>query len=522
MKINVAWTRCRDNEWGNLFAVDLGHAHFNDMSGVYVIWRGGEHPAYLSVGFGNIRDTLGRARKDPAILVGNDRNVYVTWANVDPSLREGVAAFLSKTLLDKSNTVFAQMAAVEINLPGDDAVSGAKSPAGDNLPGQAWQDMVARSNAPTEMKPVSPPIPAQRPKAQLQVLTDIVEILERCFLYNASDILLIPDEPPLIRQDGAVIKLPGTSVLPSEECKKTIYSMLTEQQRAKFEANGELDCSFSCSNIRYRVNVYLQSRGVAAALRMISAKIPTPEQIGLPPGILRLASMPRGLVLVTGPTGSGKTTTLASIIDWINQKQKKHIVTIEDPIEFVFKNKLAVIDQREVGHHTSSFAQALKYTLRQNPDVILIGEMRDAETADLAIRAAETGHLCFSTLHTQDAPTTIDRIISEFPAEQRMKLCNVLANVLVGVVSQVLLRRKDGGRVCAREIMIMNSAIGSLLRDDKVHQIRSALESGGHDGMMTLDQSLALLVKQGTVTFEEATSWARSPRNLKDILGYSH
>jgi twitching motility protein PilT len=234
--------------------------------------------------------------------------------------------------------------------------------------------------------------------------------------------------------------------------------------------------------------------------------------------LVKITDATRGLILVTGPTGSGKTTTLACMIDIINKRRKKHIITIEDPIEYIFQNKSSIIDQREVGQHTASFAEALKYSLRQNPDVILIGEMRDMETVELAIRAAETGHLCFSTLHTQDAPSTIDRVISEFPIEQRQKVGSVLANVLVGVVSQVLIPRQDGGRVCAREIMFMNPAIASLLREDKVHQIHSVIESSAFEGMQSLDQAIALLIQQKIISQEEGFLWARRPAGLKDIL----
>jgi twitching motility protein PilT len=518
--LKVFWTKCQDNVWADLYAVDLSHPHFDGLDGVFIVWHGGAKPGHVRVGFGSIRDGIVASRLDPAVAAYRGEQLFVTWAKTDAGLGEGATRYLAKLLAPKAQGAIAASAVppVEVNLPNE---PGAPEPRGNNPPTQTWQDLAADDGAlpDSAKKAAAPPPPvSSEPKVVLRPMTDIVEILSHCAHYNASDVLLVPNEPPMIRHDGSLMKLPQAAALPAEHCKQTIYGMLNERQRAAFEEKGELDCSFSFKDTRFRVNVYVQQHGIAAALRVISPHIPEPEQIGLSPALMKLTDLTRGLVLVTGPTGSGKTTTLACMIELINKRRKKHIITIEDPIEFSFQNKSSIIDQREVGQHTASFAAALKYSLRQNPDVILIGEMRDQETVDLAIRAAETGHLCFSTLHTQDAPSTIDRIISEFPLDQRQKLCNVLANVLVGVVTQVLIPRRDGGRVCAREVMVMTPAIATLLRDDKVHQIRGAIEAGSHDGMQTLDQSIALLIQQKLIAPEEGFLWARHPHSLRDIL----
>jgi len=519
MSLKVVWNKCQGNVWADLFAVELGHAHFNGLEGVYVIWHGGAQPGHVRVGCGFIRDGIASCRKDPAVLAFKDYQLYVTWAKIDLGFRDGAVRFLAKTLMPKAQGSLPDVPPFQVSLPSEEP-EGGHSGSDAGQPSQTWQDLAASEELPTARKtgPVPPPAMSVQPKPSPRLLTDIVDILSQCVQYEASDVLLIPGEPPILRHDGALFKMPQVSPLSPEDCKRSIFSILDERQRAKFDATGDLDCSFAFKNTRFRANVYTQQFGVAAAFRVIAPGIPTPEQLGISPAVMKLADMSRGLVLVTGPTGSGKTTTLAALIEYINKRKKKHIITIEDPIEFVFQNRQSVIDQREVGQHTASFAQALKYTLRQNPDVILVGEMRDRETIDLAIRAAETGHLCLSTLHTLDAPSTIDRIISEFPLDQRQKLCNVLGNVLVGVVSQVLLPRRDGGRICAREVMFMNSAVSTLLRDDKVHQIRGAIESSGHEGMQTLDQALAFFVQQKVVSLEEALVWARSPQYLRSIL----
>ena len=350
---------------------------------------------------------------------------------------------------------------------------------------------------------------------------ELVEVLKTAVQSGASDIHLVIGKPPLMRVNGEIAEIPGFPKINAEESKRLIYSILYEEQRAKFEETWELDCSFAVTGLsRFRVNVLLQKNGVEAVMRVITSKIPTAEQLRLPKSITDLADLPRGLVLVTGPTGSGKSTTLAVIMEMINQKYADHILTVEDPIEFVYESKKSVFRQREIGQNTKSFNAALKSALRQDPDVILIGELRDLETIQLAITAAETGHLCFGTLHTQDAPSTIDRIIDVFPPHQQAQMRVQLAVVLQAVVCQQLLSRKDGeGRVAAREIMIMTPAISNLIREGKTHMIYGALDTGAKHGMIPMDKSLAELVRQGLVAPEEALNRANNADTFKQLAG---
>jgi twitching motility protein PilT len=351
-------------------------------------------------------------------------------------------------------------------------------------------------------------------------VADLVDILKAAVQTGASDIHIVIDRPPMIRMNGEVHPIKGLPVLTAEDTKKMVYSVLYEGQRARFEADMELDCSLAISGVsRFRVNVYQQRKGVGAVFRVIPSKIPTPQEIGLMPSVLKLLEKPRGLVLVTGPTGSGKSTTLASLIDTINAQHRKTILTIEDPIEFVYDDKNCIILQREVGQNTKSFGEALRHALRQDPDVILVGELRDLETIQLAISAAETGHLCFATLHTQDAPTSVDRIIDVFPPSQQEQIRVQVSTTLKAVISQILLPRKDGkARVCSREVMIMNNAIGSLIREGKTHMLYGAIESGAKYGMISMDQHLTFLVKQGLLDPQEALAKAHDAANLKQLL----
>jgi len=350
---------------------------------------------------------------------------------------------------------------------------------------------------------------------------DLVEILKTAVQSGASDIHLVIGKPPMMRVDGDIAEIPGFPAISADESKRLIYSILYEEQRAKFEEHWELDCSFAISNFaRFRVNVLLQKNGVEAVMRVISSNIPTPEQLRLTPTITALADLPRGLVLVTGPTGSGKSTTLACLMDLVNQKYPYHVLTIEDPIEFVYESKKSVFRQREVGQNTKSFNDALKHALRQDPDVILVGEMRDLETISLAITAAETGHLCFGTLHTQDAPSTIDRIIDVFPPHQQTQIRVQLAVTLQAVVAQILLPRKDGqGRIAAREVMIMTPAISNLIREGKTHMIYGAIDTGAKFGMTAMDKALADMVKGGLVEPEEALPRAHHPDIFRQLAG---
>jgi twitching motility protein PilT len=327
---------------------------------------------------------------------------------------------------------------------------------------------------------------------------DLVPVLKSAVGLGCSDVHLLVGKPPMMRLNGEVKPIdsarPGLS---AEETKGMIYSMLSEEQRTRFETTWELDCSFAVPGLsRFRVNVLKTQSGVEAVLRVISAKIPEPEAIGLTPAMLELASLPRGMVLVTGPTGSGKSTTLACLMERANRTRPEHILTIEDPIEFVYEPKKCIVRQREVGQNTKSFLNALRAALREDPDIILVGEMRDYETIGLAVTAAETGHLCFGTLHTQDAPSTVARIIDVFPSHQQTQIRVQVANSLKAVVSQILLPRKDGqGRVACRELMVVTTAVANLIREGKTHMIYSAMETGAQSGMVTMDKSLTDAIK---------------------------
>ncbi|MDO9289880.1 MAG: type IV pilus twitching motility protein PilT [Thermodesulfovibrionales bacterium] len=342
-------------------------------------------------------------------------------------------------------------------------------------------------------------------------------ILKMAYSRNASDIHITSGKPPMIREKGEMVALENYPALTAEHTKKLIYSIISESQQKDFEKNLELDCSYYIRDLcRFRVNVMMQKECTEAVLRIIPSKIPQAKDIGLSDAILSFSKLPRGLVLVTGPTGSGKSTTLAALIEVINQTRKDHIVTVEDPIEFVYEGKNCVIRQREVGSDTHTFLNALKHVLRQDPDIILVGEMRDLETISLAITAAETGHLVFATLHTQDAAQTIDRVIDVFPSHQQQQVRVQLASTLEGVVCQQLLPKADGkGRVAAREVMVVTPAISNLIREGKTHQIYSAIETGAKFGMVSMDSTLLELVKQRLITVDVALSKSSNPESLR-------
>jgi twitching motility protein PilT len=302
-----------------------------------------------------------------------------------------------------------------------------------------------------------------------------------------------------------------------------IYSILTQRQRERFEENLELDLSYSLpGQARFRVNVYYQRDSIGAALRLIPVKISGLSELGLPPQMEQFALFPRGLVLITGPTGSGKSTTLAALIEIINTQRQLHIMTVEDPIEFLHWHKRSVVNQREVGTDTRSFEQALTHALRQDPDVIMVGEMRDLETISTALTAAETGHLVFATLHTQDAPQSVDRIIDVFPPHQQQQVRVQLAASLQAIATQQLLPRRDGrGRAVAAEVMVATPAIRNLIREAKSHQIYSAMQAGGRYGMQTMDQGLAELVKRGRISFEVGLERCHNVEDFKQLAGRS-
>ena len=349
----------------------------------------------------------------------------------------------------------------------------------------------------------------------------IHELLERVMLEGASDLHLTTNAPPVMRVHGSLIRLEEYAMLNPAEIRRLIYSILTQRQRELLETEQELDLSYSLpGKARFRLNVYFQRDAVGAAFRQIPVDVKAIDELGLPPRVAEFARLPRGFVVVTGPTGSGKSTTLAAIIDVINRERPEHIMTVEDPIEYLHRHKTAMINQREVGTDTKSFANALKHVLRQDPDVILVGEMRDLETIQTALTAAETGHLVFATLHTQDAPQTIDRIIDVFPPHQQQQVRVQLAASLQGVVTQQLLPTSDGtGRVLAVEILVATPAVRNLVREGKTHMIYSSMQAGGKFGMRTMDQSLAELVQRGKITYEFALERCHNTEDLSKLLG---
>jgi twitching motility protein PilT len=346
------------------------------------------------------------------------------------------------------------------------------------------------------------------------------QLLQHMMGEKASDLHISAGSPPRIRIDGALRPLPYDT-MDSETTQKIIYSILDTEQIAKFEAEKELDMSFGISGIgRFRVNVFYQRGAVGTAIRVIPYEIATFEKLGLPVDVCKkLCELPKGLCLVTGATGSGKSTSLATMVDYINQTGPYHIITIEDPIEFVHRNKQCLVNQREVGPDTHSFAQALKHVLRQDPDVVLIGEMRDKETIELGLTLAETGHLTFATLHTSNCVQTINRIIDVFPAEQQNQIRTQLSFVLEGVFCQTLLPLGTGkGRCLAAEVMIPNDAIRANIRDDKVHQIYSTIQMGRAIGMRTMNQSLVELYRAGKITYEIAAQYSHNLEDLKNTM----
>ena len=348
----------------------------------------------------------------------------------------------------------------------------------------------------------------------------IDELLERMVEANASDLHVTTGTPPAIRVRGEVERLEGFDALTGEETQQLLYRILSSEQQKLLEINRQLDFSYSMPGLaRFRVNAYFQRESIGAAFRLIPTELKTLEELGIPDSLHVLAEKPRGLVLVTGPTGSGKSTTLAAIIDEINRNRSEHILTIEDPIEFLHRHKRCIVNQREIGPDATSFADALRAALRQDPDVILVGEMRDLETISTALTAAETGHLVFGTLHTQSAPSTIDRIIDVFPAEQQEQVRIQIANSLQGVVTQALLPTADQmGRVPALEILLPDDAVRNLIRQGKVEQIYSVMQTNTGRGMQTMEQSLGDLIMRRVVDLEVGLSRSSRPSQLIGLL----
>jgi twitching motility protein PilT len=333
---------------------------------------------------------------------------------------------------------------------------------------------------------------------------DLNAALRKMLALGGSDLHCTVGAPPTARVDGALHSLEGFEILKPDSIRRVLFGILSQRQREQFEEELELDFAYQLvGEARFRVNLYQQRDSVGAAFRIIPYEIKPLESLGVPPVVGNFAGLPRGLVLITGPTGSGKSTTLASIIDLANRSRTDHIMTVEDPIEFLHRHKKSLVNQREVGADTHSFANALKHVLRQDPDIILVGELRDLETISVALTAAETGHLVFATLHTQDAAQTIDRMIDVFPAHQQQQVRAQLATALQGVVCQTLCKRADGpGRAVATEVLLATAAVRNLIREGKTHQIYSSMQAGASLGMHTMDQHLAELVRIGRITYE--------------------
>ncbi len=336
---------------------------------------------------------------------------------------------------------------------------------------------------------------------------------------GASDLHLVAGQPPALRINGEMERV-KYKVLDSDDLREMLYEIAPEEKIKIFEEKGDLDFGYEIPNVaRYRANFFMQRNGVAAVFREIPSAILTPEQLGLPPVMTKLAMLPRGLVLVTGPTGSGKSTTLAAIIDVANRRRKDHIITIEDPIEFVHQSKGCIVNHREVGVHTKSFSAALRGALREDPDIILVGEMRDLETISLAIEAASTGHLVFSTVHTTSAAKTLDRIIEVFPSHEQAQIRSTLADGIRAVIGQTLMKRIDKrGRVAAFEILIGTPAVRNLVREAKTHQINSMIQTGKKYGMQLLDDAIMDLCKQGKISPDDAYTRANEKARFRPLL----
>jgi twitching motility protein PilT len=372
--------------------------------------------------------------------------------------------------------------------------------------------------APVAVAPVLTTVPPVQAAARRLVLDDLlVAVLE----LGGSDLHLTVGAPPTVRLRGEMVALDGYPALSGEELRTLLYGVLTERQRKVFEEDLELDLAYAVpGHARFRVNVFRQRESVGAVMRLIPWEILPLEDLGMPEVLASFTTLKRGLVLVTGPTGSGKSTTLAAMIDRINRSRSGHIVTIEDPIEFLHEHQGCLVNQREVGNDTHAFRAALKHVLRQDPDVILVGELRDLETISVALTAAETGHLVFATLHTQSAQDTITRVVDVFPADQQQQVRTQLAATLQGVVCQTLVKTVDGkARVAAVEVMVCNSGIRAMIRDDKLQQIQGSLQAGAKDGMQTLNAHLAALVREGRITYEAGLEHCSNRDDFETLVG---
>jgi pilus retraction protein PilT len=394
--------------------------------------------------------------------------------------------------------------------PGEPARTGTADQPGEWVDGSDAASVTARTAERARRASRTADIPVPDP--------ELIAALHEVVALDASDLHITVGAPPNIRLNGHLRPIDGSTTWMGEKVRSTLYSILTEEQKKQFEQELELDFAFAASGARFRVNYYQQRNSVGAAFRLIPREIKPLSELGVPQTVARFAELARGLVLITGPTGSGKSTTLAALIDLVNRTRADHIVTVEDPIEFLHKHEMSLVNQREVGHDTHSFANALKHVLRQDPDVILIGELRDLETISVALTAAETGHLVFATLHTQDAAQTIDRVIDVFPPHQQGQVRAQLAATLQGVVCQTLVKKVGGGRAVATEVLISTPAIANLIREGKTYQIASSMQAGRALGMHTMDQHLADLVNEGQVTYAAAQEKAQDPESLAQLV----
>ncbi|HEX2027488.1 MAG TPA: PilT/PilU family type 4a pilus ATPase [Nitriliruptorales bacterium] len=468
--------------------------------------------------------------------------VEVDATSVDPSAAEMIPRALAEEVValpvrfgekdelvvavaDPNNRVAKEKIEAETGLPVRLALSTRKAvvAAVAHLPAAAGGAPIRRAEPPRLSATAAQPEPPTMPlvEAEEETSVDLDELLEALVEFEGSDLHLTSGVPPSVRVHGELRPLEGYPKMTPNELRKMLYGILTQKQREAFENNLELDLSYSLpGRARFRVNVFQQRDSIGSVMRVIPFEIKPLDQLGVPPQVANFGYLPRGFVLVTGPTGSGKSTTLASVVDLVNTHRAVHIMTVEDPIEFLHRHKTAVVNQREVGTDTHGFNQALKHVLRQDPDVILVGEMRDLETIHIALTAAETGHLVFGTLHTQDAPQTVDRIIDVFPPHQQEQIRVQLAGALQGVVCQQLLKTADGkGRTVACEVMVATPAIRNLIREGKTHQIYSSIQAGQQHGMVAMDQSLASLVKMGRVSYDEALAKCSNVQEFNRLAG---
>lgn len=353
---------------------------------------------------------------------------------------------------------------------------------------------------------------------QTTLIPEMKELLELAIKSNASDLHLTCGVPPVIRIDGRLSTVPNKASLTLETVTRLVQSFMTQEQLEALKIQKELDFSFGYQDTRFRTNAYFQKGNPAAALRLIPKQIRSLNDLGLPPILEKFTVPSQGFFVITGPTGHGKSTTLAAMVNHINNSRSDHIVTIENPIEYIFEHKKSIISQREVGSDTNSFARALRSALREDPNVVLVGEMRDLETIDAALTLAETGHLVFTTLHTNSAAQTADRIIDVFPPHNQQQVRMQLANVLLGVVSQRLIPRTSGGRMVACEIMVANSAVRANIREGKTHQLPNIIQTSASEGMISMDKVLAELVSKGEITIDNALNWTLDPKAFKMMV----